>query len=261
MPNVEWSWSSRVGATAYRSAVTLTDAEVIIAQESTASRERRCSIADAFARPFRFFEAPRDLCAFVAEMAARLREADVRSTRDAARLRFWRAFEPSRLRAEAFSWSIERPTEAPLARTMRLEEIGAFLDVGPHVRPRHDLPDELFVDGPPGLMLPADAREAVRARLFEALRPGHGLVDADSFPRLDHSRIACRTWSFAARPDGDSGVSTQPGMVVAGTYYAHDYGYDEYEPERVLSRSPRVSLGAPAEVEREVLEVLEAARA
>jgi hypothetical protein len=260
VPKLEWAWTLRFGGSEYVNSVTLTDAEVVVLQENAWARVQRSTLAEAFARPFRFFESPRDLFAFVTALAERLRESDVRSERDAVRRRFLRAYDPSRVRAETFAWTIERASGDPLQRTMRLEGVGAFGDDRADEPPEHDLPDELFVDGPAGLKLPVAARETVRARLFEALSPGHGLLAANSFPRLDHGRIARRSWAFGASPEGESGVSTEPGVVTRGSYYAHDYGFTEYAPERVLSRSPRVSLNAPEAVEREVLAVLDAAR-
>lgn len=257
---LEWVWTLRFGGRAYVNSVTLSDSEVVVRQENAWEQVQRSTLAEAFARPFRSFETPQDLLAFVSALSERVRASDVRSERDAVRLRFLRAYDPSRVRAETFSWAIERGSGDPLQRTMRFDGVGAFGDDGALGASGHDLPDELFVDGPAGVMLPLAVRKCIRERLFESLRRRHGLPAADSFPRLNHARIARRSWAFGASPEGESGVSTGPGVVTRGSYYAHDYGFTEYAPERVLRRSPRAALHAPEEVEREVFAVLDAAR-
>ena len=197
----------------------------------------------------------------LAAVAARLEVAAAGGARVATRLAFWRAYDPARVRPETLVYAIDRAGREPEPWTLRLDGDGLIAQEYTRGPPTHVLPDDVFVHGPLGPRVPRQVREALRARMLGALRPGHGLSAAQGFPSIDHARIPPRTWSWDRRHDGETSLSTGPGVVTLGYQYGHDTGWTDYAPERVLSGDPRIHLFAPPEVERAVMADLEQARA
>ena len=85
------------------------------------------------------------------------------------------------------------------------------------------------------------ALDALRAKLFAALRPGHGIEVDASFPSLNHSRVHSLSWAWDQRANWESGLTLSPGCVTIGYQYEHDMAWSEYAPKRVLSGDPRAA--------------------
>lgn len=260
--SARWEWTTVLGAKTYAHAATLTDDGIVVTEsDAVTPRARRYPLAEAFARPHLLSVADgRVRFELLAAVAARLDDAAVSGPRDATRLAFWRSYDPARVRPETLVYAVERAGRAPAPWTLRLDGYGLFAQAYASAPPTHLLPDDVFVHGPLGARAPRQVREALRARMLGALRPGHGLGPADGIPALAHERIPQRAWSWDRRHDGETGLSTEPGAVTLGYQYGHDTGWTDYSPERVLSGDPRIHLFAPPEVERELMDALEQAR-
>lgn len=260
--SARWDWTTKLGVRAYAHAATLTDdGLVVVESDARTPRERRFTLAEAFARPhLLFIDDVRVAFELIAAVAARLDVAALSCARDVTRLAFWRSYDPARVRPETLVYVIERARSEPEPWTLRLDGHGLIAQEYVRAPPTHVLPDEVFVHGPLGARAPLHVRETLRARMLGALRPGHGLSAAQAFPSLDHARIPRRAWSWDRRQDGETGLSVEPGAVTLGYQYGHDTGWTDYAPERVLSGDPRIHLFAPPEVEREVMEALNLAR-
>lgn len=260
--NARWAWTTVLGAKTLTHAAALTDdGFVVTTSDATTPRERRTALAEAFARPHLLHLADgRVRFEVLAAVAARLDAAAVGSPRDATRLAFWRAYDPARVRPETLVYAVERAGGALEPWPLRLDGHGLIAQEYLRGSPTHLLPDEVFAYGPPGPRAPRHVRETLRTRMLAALRPGHGLTAADGFPSLAHALIPRRDWTWDRRHDGETGLSTEPGVVTLGYRYGHDTGWTDYAPERVLSRDPRIHLFAPAEVEDELMDALAQAR-
>ncbi len=219
---------------------------------------QRYPLARAFRAPHLLaIHHPETCLEVVQALAERLSPEEVEVPLDALRLRWWRGYDPAKVKEQALAARWHRG-EAALQLT-------GWCLWGPEQdytwqRRYFYLPDDVFFYGPPAPGVPLEQRRALKAALLGAVAPEAGIALEQGFPLLDYARVEEGSWSWNETDDGSEGARLIGGALSVGYQYRYDVGWSTWAAERFLTGAPELYSSMPGAVRAEILARLEAAR-